>query len=728
MKVFGAWLCAVVLSIPHAGLASAQTATTQPERVPDEEKVVRPYRLNDGDEAPKLNGELDDPVWQKAAVVDDFHQMEPVDHGVPTQPTRVYVAYDKNFLYVGAENLDSNPELIRASQLIQGNTFFSDDRFVVLLDSFDDDRNSFYFQVNPNGVRREVLWGSEYFVEEWDGIWYAEAKVNERGWVAEIAIPFKTLSFDPDHDTWGINFARNIARNSEALAWHSQDRKFEPVNCGAAVGLHGMEQGRGLDIVPSFIASRGGNEDVEDVEPALDVFYKLTPFMTLSLTLNTDFSATEVDDRQINLTRFDLFFPEKREFFLQDAGVFSSFGRLENANAQPFFSRRVGLSADGQPIDLTGGFKVTGRAGRFSLGILGIRQEDFGDVEESDLVVARAAANVLSESSIGMIATFGNPTSNEDNSLLGVDFLYRNSNFHGNRVLQGNLWYQRSDSENLSGGEDAFGIGLAYPNDRVSWSVGAVEIGENFNPALGFLNRSGIRQYSGSFAYRYRPQSSRLRYIQFDGSIERTNDLEGNLETQVLNVDFLNLSNQTGDSLVLFYSPYEDRLVAPFEISPGVVIPVGRFEYERYGVSLDTSLHRPVKVGATISAGDFFDGDSVIYDLLMELRPSKHFFVGLRTEISDVDLPGGSFVNRLAQLRFNVAFNAQWSWLNLVQYDNVSDTVGLNSRLRWIPVAGREIFMVFNRGWNVDSMNRPPDSSVSLRSELVLKASYTFRF
>src|SRR5687767_15163633 len=309
---------------------------------------------------------------------------------------------------------------------------------------------------------------------DWEGIWYTASTIDEQGWVTEIAIPFKTLSFNPENDTWGINFRRAIARRDERTGWVSRNRNSDPSTSGTVVGLVGLQQGVGLDIVPSLSVSErrpfDGTATTTDTDPSLDVFYKLSPSLTSALTINTDFSATEVDDRQVNLTRFGLFFPEKRDFFLQDADIFE-FGGLEE-NGRPFFSRRIGLSDDGELVDLTVGGKVTGRVSRFNLGLLSARQDAIGTTIPADnATVLRASANLLEESSIGMILTEGNPGEIADNSLAGADFRYRNSRLPGGKLVEVNAWLQESDTEGKSGDQSAYGFRAETPNNS-GWRGG----------------------------------------------------------------------------------------------------------------------------------------------------------------------------------------------------------------------------------------------------------------
>ena len=372
------------------------------------------------DTPPVLDGVLDDAVWAEVAPISDFHQFEPVDHGEPSERTLVYLAYDQDNLYVAARMWDSEPDQIRARQLVQGGSARWDDGFSIYLDPFNNKRTGYMFQTNPNGVRTEGTFETPTRLNRnWEDIWYTEARINDDGWVVEMAIPFKTLNFDPNNSDWGFTLERQIARKQESISWSSYNRRVNPGSAGLVTGFAGLQQGKGLDLVPSIVTSEARDFDTgvttSDTEPALDVFYNFTPSLTGVLTLNTDFSATEVDDQRVNLTRFGLFFPEKRDFFLQDVDIFS-FGGIRR-NGLPFHSRRIGLSSSGTPVDLEVGAKVTGRVGRFNVGVLGVQQDGFDDVNSSDLFVGRVAANVLRESSVGMIVTDGDPRSNLDNSL-----------------------------------------------------------------------------------------------------------------------------------------------------------------------------------------------------------------------------------------------------------------------------------------------------------------------
>jgi len=334
------------------------------------------FDISRTDSAPVIDGKLDDDVWKYATTINDFHMTSPTDGATPTESTVVWVAFDDEFLYIAADMRDSDPSEIRAKQMIQGKMFFSDDRFWVTIDSFNTKRNDYFFQVNANGVRRDALReNNARFIEEWSAIWQAESAVHEHGWATEIAIPFKSISFAPDSDTWGINFGRGIVRKQEFNMWASHERQDWPAYGGEVSGIDDIEQGLGLDVVPSINLNQArdvqaGTDDV-GFEPSLDVRYRITPSLSATFTLNTDFSTVEVDEQQIALDRFSLFFPEKRDFFLQDAGIFE-FGNIDT-NGRPFFSRRIGLSANGEEVGIDAGIKLTGRVGDFNIGALAIR-------------------------------------------------------------------------------------------------------------------------------------------------------------------------------------------------------------------------------------------------------------------------------------------------------------------------------------------------------------------
>jgi hypothetical protein len=685
------------------------------------------FAISRADTAPIIDGILNDDVWASATAIDDFHQTAPSDGASPTESTIVRVTFDDEFLYIAADLRDSEPSGILAKQMIQGRMFSSDDRFWVTLDSFNTKRNDYFFQVNANGIRREALReNNARFIEEWSAIWHAESVVHDEGWTTEIAIPFKSISFAPGSDTWGINFGRGIVRKQEFNMWSSHERQDWPAYGGEVQGIQKIEQGLGLDVVPSINLNQerdiaAGTSDV-GFDPSLDVRYRITPSLTATLTLNTDFSTAEVDEQQVALDRFSLFFPEKRDFFLQDAGIFE-FGNIDT-NGRPFFSRRIGLSSDGQEVGIDGGIKMTGRVGDFNLGALVIRQEEFGDVASSDLFVARGSYNVLDESAVGFIATHGDPTSNESNSVLGVDFLYRDSDGPFGEILTGQFWAQQSDSSDLDGNDQAFGARLEIPSDTLRAYVSAQQIDENFRPALGFVNRTGIRRFDAGVRFRTRPEEGRWRAINNRIDYTLVTDMDGDDLSEKTRIRPVSFYAHTDDFLFVEWERNSENVLQDFELFGQLNIPAGRYKFDRYRAEIATGMQRPLRVVLSFQDGGFFGGDRLEKFVEFQWRQSAHFFLGASLTENVVELPSGAFTSHLASLRSDIAFNSSWSWSNLLQYDNTAEAAGINSRLRYIPEAGKEMMLVLNHGADVDPMNR----LTSTQSDLNLKVSYTFRY
>jgi hypothetical protein len=724
--------------------ADALTAQTPAPLQDPGQKSVQMVRT---DVAPVIDGRLDDPAWQRAALVDDLHQVSPIEYAEPYERSEIYLLYDDDALYIGARLHDTEPDEITANLLRQNDGIGQDDRFYVTLDPFNTRRSGYFFGVNPNGVRQDGLYQNvSEFYNAWDSIFYAQAGRFEGGWIAEMAIPFKSLSFDPSTDTWGLNFSRGVVRKNENSAWVSRNRQYNPSASGLAIGFANLNQGVGLDVVPSGSVRRSkvfengttGAASNSDFEPSLDLVYKLTPSLNGSLTFNTDFSATEVDDRQVNLTRFGLFFPEKRDFFLREADIFEfgrigaqadnlSVGQPSRENGRPFFSRRIGLSGGGEIVDLNYGAKVSGRVGRWELGALSIHQDELGTVAADNLSVVRAKMGVLEESFVGVLATEGDPRTNLDNALGAVDFLYRNTRLPGGRSLEAEAWYQVSDTEGLDGDDAAAGIGLRVPSTNgFRGGVAVRELQANFNPALGFVDRRNVRAASFDLGYTHRPAGGAyIQSILTTLDAERVEQLDGGLQSEAFALRPFVLTNRTGDQLMMVYRDQRDVLHAPFEISPGIVIPVDDYSFDDLGIRLGTGNHRKLAAFLMYVTGDFYTGTRVNINGELTWRPSARFRTLVGYNYNEIELGDGNFETRLVRLGFDIAFSSTLSWVNLVQYDNVSETMGVNMRLHWIPEAGREVFFVINQ--NLEDFDGDNSFHTTV-ADVTAKMSYTFRF
>ena len=679
---------------------------------------------------PVLDGVLDDPAWEKAAFVEDLHVVVSSEFGVPGERSRVYVAFDDDNLYFAARFYDSRPETIVAKVLSKRDASFGEDGFSVTLDPYDNARAGYMFDVNPNGMRSEAIYTDKDQQNwDWEGIWNAASRIDGEGWTAEVAIPLKTLSFDPARDGWGLNFTRWHGVDSEQFGWVSYNRTQDLSRTGLVTGLAGLDQGHGLDVVPGLRAGAMRNHDTDEeddfLEPSLDVFWKITPSLTAAVTLNPDFSGTTADTRQINLTRFDLFFPEQRAFFLQDSDIFQ-FAGLEEQSGIPFFSRRIGLDDSGEALTLDAGLKLAGRAGPLSVGVLGVRQDAAVGPDSVDLFVGRVAVDVLEESSIGAIVTSGNPDPGVDNSLVGVDFRYLNTRIGDDRIIEATAWYQETDTEGLDDDDSGYGFSFAMPNSE-GWNGEIVHkvLEENYFPALGFAARTDFEATFGGFGYTWRPENSWIRSVETQIGAEFVEPINGSDRSHEIEFQLFEVENQAADRLELSHLFVEEEFVDPFEISEGVVIPAGTYNFDHACMTLYTGEQRVLATESTVCDGDFYDGSIFVFETRTTWRPSKHLKVIFGGEYNDVDLPQGDFITRLATLNVDVAFSTAWSWENFVQYDNVSDTVGLNSILRWIPRAGQETVLAFNtqqQDFDRDGRFR------SYTSDVTLKLSYTFRW
>ncbi len=742
--------CSFYFHLPTFLFVLLCTAATSVFAQSAHEKNISLTRIQ---QPPIIDGKLDEPLWKTAAVITDLRQIRPVDGAPVSARTEIYVAYDKDALYVAARLWDT-PQEVTAKIMKQGSSLGEDDRIAVIIDPFNTGRNGYRFEVNANGVRNDMLYQNNRLQPEWTVIWDAAGAITEDGWIAEFAIPFKTLPLDPEINNWGFNVSRAIRRKGEEAVWVSRNRSWNPSIVGSIEGLRDLDQGIGLDIVPGLSLRERKDYDPEhkesNVEPSLDVYYRITPSLSGSLTFNTDFSATEVDERQVNLTRFNLFFPEKRDFFLNDADLFEfgrigqagyaenirSVGRAGQENARPFFSRRLGLSALGTPVDIDYGGKLSGRIGSVTLGALAIRQDDFvkpdgSVVPASDVAVGRITADVLEESSVGLIGTSGDPTTGNDNSLVGADFLYLNTNLPGNRVLESEFWLQKTNTPGLEGDDAALGLGLRSPN-LAGWRGGAGyrEIGENFNPALGFVSRKGVRDYVADVGYTHVIAGDYWQSIFSGVDANRiTNRSDGEVQTQIIALRPLELETRGRDLLKFIYTLNDEWVTRPFTLykTPTQIYAIqpGDYAFNDYGFDLETGKQRKYSGKLIVRRGDFYDGERLNLGGEFGWKQSRHLTLRLAYDWNAIDLPQGEFITRLARAAVEVGITSNLSWTNLLQYDNVSELFGIHSRLHWIPEAGQEVLLVFNHGsQDVDKDN----SFASEDAEASLKLSYTFRF
>jgi hypothetical protein len=689
----------------------------------------------------RLDGVLDEGVWRTNPPIGPFLQAEPDEGKPPREPTDVWLAYDDRALYIAVRSHDREPAKIFTTTKARDARPFDDDSLEIVIDTFLDRRNGYYFQLNAAGSLSDGRIVENRLTDvSWDGIWDAQTRIDGDGWVAEIEIPFKTLSFNPDSTSWGFNIERTIARYNEESRWAGAvlDSTIHAVSRGGVIdGLEGLTQGIGLDVKPYGLL--GVNKDAtraDQVEPAyhagVDAFYRITANLLSSTTVNTDFAETEVDTRQVNLTRFPTLYPEKRAFFVEEAGVFQ-FG-LPSASSSliPFFSRRIGL-VSGQTVPILVGEKLTGKVGRLEMGFLDVATRD----SEADPAAALPGQNFVvgrvkyslggRQSYVGAIFTSGEPTGTTDNTLYGGDLSIATSNFMGNRKnFDFTLYGLKTRTPGLDSRDYSYGAQVRYPNDRVNLSYSWQDIGENFDPRLGYVRRRGVVVNSALAQYRPRTTNNRFirQFIFSAGLDDYLNTVEHDTESRAYSVSPFGLLFHGGERLSYTATHEFERLFEPFQIHSGITIPIGAYSNLRHAALLSGPTNKVISYSFSYDGGGFYSGssDQIIASLTWKKSASLTTSVELRKYW--VRLAEGNFNTTLTLFRLNLFFTPKVSLTNFAQYDTDSRNIGLQSRLRWILKAGQELYVVFNHQWQED----PLDRFETLTSDLRGKVNYTVRF
>ena len=688
-----------------------------------------------------IDGLLNEPVWQQPTI-GELIQVEPDTHDAPTQPTAVRVAFDEHNLYIGVFCFDNELDKIVAAEMGRDSRLYFDDNIAILLDTFHDGRNAYYFSTNPIGALVDGrITESRRPDFSWDGIWIVQTRILDDGWTAEFRIPFKTLAFHPNRNDWGFNIERQLSRRRERDRWASPSlnvRLNRVVMAGAIDGLFDLTQGTGLDIKPYVLG--GYTRDIEaadrvqvPVDAGVDIFYRISANLVSSTTFNTDFAETEVDTRQVNLTRFSLFFPEKRPFFLEDAGVFD-FGIPRSGGGMrgpppdivPFFSRRIGLVA-GEPVPIRVGQKLTGKMGNFDVGVMNLVTGDTDHAPGQNLFVARTKANFWAESYVGALVTHGEPTGVEDNSLVGMDMRLATSDFLSQgKILALTAYGSKTQTPSLHGQNNAYGFAISYPNDFVRAQYQWQHLGENYNPALGYIRRNGVRKNSLRASVNPRPEAWHVRQVGIGVDFTRYFNLaHGVVETRELEISPFEIEFNNGEELRYRFIPTIENLFEPFDIRDDIVIPVGEYSFLVHEISYRSALNKPLRYDIQYKAGSFYTGSSDELSTELSWR-SRNVNTSIELQQYWVRLEQGNFNTRLALMRFDYSFGPFTTLANFVQYDTESQNIGVQSRLRWILKPGNEIYLVFNHSWQQNPLER--ERFESRHTDMRAKLNYTFRF
>ncbi|MFQ5719651.1 MAG: DUF5916 domain-containing protein [Acidobacteriota bacterium] len=683
-----------------------------------------------------LDGVLDEPAWTQAGVIPDLVQKEPRPGQSTPYETEVRVLRDSENLYIGVTCADPEPESIAVHTLLRDGRMDGDDTISIVLDTFGDGRNGFFFQVNASGARQDGLVSPPASLSlDWDGIWNARTHRSSSGWSLEVVIPARSLRFTPSLAAWGFNVRRFVARDRITLHWAGAtlDAAFLDLKrAGSLEGVGDLEQGLGLDVTPFATARGSGGFGPQDSSSrgvtGVDATYNVTPELAGVLTVNPEFGETEADSRQVNLTRFSLFFPEKRQFFTQGSNLFR-FGSGLGTNFIPFFSRRVGL-VNGEVAPIDAGVKLLGRAGRVGVAGLDVTTRDSNAAAGTNLAAARVTYDVDTHLRLGMIGTEGDPNGTSRNHFLGFDAAWVTSTFRGNKNLEFDAWAGASGGDLPAGRDSGWGLRVDYPNDLWDLSARFDDFGDALDPALGFLPRPGTRQTRLGAAFKPRPPGPALDWIRqffFEARFSMVENLQGQTESWRLFTAPLNIVMEPGDHFEVNWSPQFEHLSAPFEISPGVIIPPGSYHFTRYRAQSQSARTRPWRVGSTVWFGDFFDGRLTQWGKFVNwTSPTSRLRLELNLEDDFGALPEGNFAKRLWQLKTTYSFNPDLSITSFMQFDSDSTTAGMNNRLRWIVRPGNDLFVVWNRNWE-HPIGSDRFALRPLSDEVIVKLVWTFR-
>jgi hypothetical protein len=679
----------------------------------------------------EIDGQLTEPAWQSADAAGEFRQTDPVEGAAPSAKTRVQVLADRHSLVIGVVCDEPDPREIVSFSVRRDAVLDSEDHIRIVLGPFADGRSGYVFAVNPSGARYDGLInpGGESVNADWDGIWEAATARTPSGWSAEIRIPILTLAFRPGLHEWHFNIQRRLQRRLETDRWASPNRQYQITQtsrAGLLTELPDFDLGKGLTIRPA-VTTGGGvpapGADVDgDLQPSLDVNQRIGSNVLASATVNTDFAETEVDTRRTNLTRFPLFFPEKRTFFIEGDDIFS-FGLGLSEDVLPYFSRRIGL-VNGFEVPILAGGKINGRIGNTNFGGVAVGTgSKTGVVDEATFMgVGRVKHNLWRESWVGAIATVGDPLGRRGSWLGGADFTYATSRFRGEKNLLVGVWGLATGREDLGSDATAAGFKIDYPNDLVDAALTYKRIGRDFDPSIGFVPRTAVQLWGGSANFSPRLARGPIQQMFFEFEPTLAADLSGRWESYRVFWAPVNWRFRSGDRVEFNVVPVGERLTEAFEIASDVVIPPGSYQWMRYRLEAGTARKRRFYTQLTWWFGDFYDGRLDQYQWTGAWNPKPIVTVEFSGEHNVARLASGAFTQTVTGTRVRINISPDLSVSSYIQYDTDTESVGTNTRLRWTfrPVA--DLFVVYNHNvrslldrWRLDS------------NQLLIKLQYAFR-
>ena len=731
-----------------SGFSRTAGASSDPERValqvasPGGRRTVGAVESRD---TITVDGVLSEDVWTRAPAAADFVQAEPHEGQPASERTDVRIAFDRDAIYVGVRCFDATPSALIVNDIRKDFTPGEQDTFEVLLDTFADRRNGFVFVVNPAGAKSDAQIANEGrdVNTSWDAVWSVATTRDAEGWTAELRIPFKTLRFEPGaKHVWGVNFSRRIRRKNEVDYWSAVPRVYNLYRAGLGgtlTGLPDASQGRNLRIKPWIAGDTtravGAPSFDTGGHVGLDVKYGVTPSLTLDVTARPDFAQAEADEQQVNLTQFSLYFPEKREFFLENSGTFY-FGdipresRLGNNRFSPpeeemllFFSRRIGLTSSGEAIPIQAGGRLTGRAGVYGVGVMTIQTQATTAKAADNYTVLRGRRDVLGTSDIGGIFLSRQSTSSGDyNRVYGVD-----ANFRFRRALSLNSFIAKSDTPGVTDGQLAGKASVTWNANFLHTQYSLLTVGDHFRDDAGFIKRTGIRKHFADFGVRPRPEGLRKYGVREIHPHARANVYtdQQNAEVSHTNHAAFTVFLENGGIIEYAVNPRFERIVTPFKVRPDQSFAVGRYDWSEYQLLVETNHSAKASLSLDLTTGGFWTGTQKSTKLGVIVRPSYHLTLDLALQRNDIDLPFPmrAFVTNLVTSRVGYAFNTRTFLDTLIQYNTDLHQFSANVRFDLIHRPLSDLFVVYNEQ-QLTSQPTPVDSGRGL----ILKYTHMLTF
>ncbi len=724
---------AVLLLVPPLAAQTTTTVTVPPR------PVAQAVRVATG---PVLDGRLDDAAWASVPALAGFRQHEPFDDRPATERSEVRIVFDGEALYIGARLHDTEASGIVRGEVRRDAELREQDAFIIVLDTYRDRQNGFVFATTPAGIEHdgqvtkegEGGFGGPRMLRRdqagapnlaWDGTWKVATSVDSAGWTAEFRIPFETLRYASGSDQeWGLNLARYIRRKSEEDFWSPVPRQYTLYRISQAGTLSGVQPpARRIALLTPYglgTARRNYLDLTTDkadasIEFGADAKLGLTHSLTADLTYNTDFAQVEIDEQQLNLTRYNLFFPEKRPFFLENAGTFAV-GTPQSVEL--FFSRRIGIDAEGRAVPLIGGARLTGKAAGLTLGLLDIQTQQVEVAGQSvtppnNFAMVRVLRELPNRSQLGAIAVsrLNTDSTGDYNVTLGAD-----GRLGIGEVVTLDAYVARTETPGRNSASNAFNLAGTYTTRQ--WELGAAvrQVDEDFNPEVGFLERPSFRYYNLRILRHLRtPRSSWFREARPHINFRWYDDTNGRPQSRLLHID----SHFALANGAFFEAPglnfVREVLQVPFQIADTVTLQAGQYDWFEFASNYNTNLSAPLSVGGTLTLGEFYTGRRAGLQANMTVRPNERFFATARVDYQNVHLDEGNFERVLLGLRLAYAFTPSVFLQSLTQYNNADKSLSNNIRFGWVGPAGTGLFLVFNEGRETGSNSRPLDRAMIVK-------------